>query len=110
MCVSSRESHLVYGLEAKVRQRGNQAKRTRKASQGGSWSRKAEMKEGFPRLSPVLPSAISLSPVLLNVDSTGWKKTAQSRGFTVLVFIKIIDIIIVIKSNYRYHKKKTLFY
>ena len=109
MWVSSWETHLVYGLEAKVRQRGNQAKRTRKASLWGSWSRKAERKEGFPRLSPVLPSAISLSPVLLNVDSTGWKKTARSRAFTVLLFIKIIDIIIVIKSNYRYHKKENTF-
>ena len=109
MCVSSWETHLVYGLEAKVRQRGNQAKRTRKASQWGSWSRKAERKECLPRLSPVLPSAISLSPVLLNVDSTGWKKTSRSRAFTVLLFIEIIDIIIVIKSNYPYHKKENTF-
>lgn len=92
-----------------MRQRGNQAKRARKASQGGSWSRKAERKEGFPRLSPVLPSAISLSPVLLNVDSTAWIKTARSRGFTVLLFIKMIDIIIVIKPNYRFHKKENTF-
>lgn len=56
--------------------------------------------------SPLGHFAIS-SPAERRLD---WveKDCSQSR-FYVLLFIKIIDIIIVIKSNYRYHKKENTF-
>ena len=40
MCVPFPDSHFeygIYGLEVKVRERGKEAKRTKKASQGGNW-------------------------------------------------------------------------
>lgn len=88
MCVSSRESHLVYDLEAKrVRQRGNQAKRTKKASQGGSW-REGGKKARFPpplTSSPLGHFALRSSPAERRLD---WveKECSQSRFYGIAIY------------------------
>ena len=68
--------------------------------------KEGKVSPAFHQLSLARPFPFAQSIVLPNVYSTGWKKTDRSRGFTVSLFIKIINITIVIKSNYRYHKKR----